>query len=443
MGKFLQDEGLQDADELTRRRFWVWLRKNLQHVKAKDRPKLANLPIWPDVRNNLCQLVELCEPPRAVVKVLGQVIRRPHHQVRQSGLIKRSSRSRMQIREVPTQEELEGWIRQRLPVFPIGGTADEGMKTDLDQFEADLTVLLKDRKVSRLLRDISAPLPALAKDGSIQKRSELLMPNQDIARLALPGRFVLANNARGAILDKLSASLNEPATEMLIAAFHEDPTNFKALQARLRTFLVRTKRDDDARRQVSTLPIIPVNGQGHEPDKLALKGSRADYWGAWKDKLSAEGLSQDDQKRYRDIGVMSATPTQETAQAFFNWLAVQNSSVIKQHVTCTLRHILHDNGPLAWAKTFTDISWIPVRNAGDIRLLPLQTALNKRGHVYLPDFPEIADKMIWADQRVSFVIDKVHGDYPSSIGKVQGSRHSITARYYWCSGAGHRSRQHP
>ena len=409
MGKFLQEGGLQDADELTRRRFWTWLRESQQHVKAKDRSKLANLPIWPDVKNDLYEILELCEPPRAVVKVLDWAIRRPHHQVRQSGLIKRGSKGRMQIRDAPTQEELEGWLRQRLLRFPIGDAADEDTKTKLGQFEVDLTVLLKDRKVGRLLRDISTPLPALAKDGSIQKRSELVMPNQDIARLALPGRFVLANNARGATLDKLSASLNEPTTEMLIAVFHEDPTNFGAVQARLRTFLALTKRGDDARQQVSRMPIIPVGGRGYAPDKLALKGSKGDYWGIWKVQLPARGLSQDSQKSYLDIGVTSATPTQGTSQAFFRWLGVQNPSVIKRHIACVLRHILEPtNGPPGWAKVFTDISWIPVRNADGIRLLPLQTALDKRKHIYLPDpLEKIVDEIIKVDQRVSFVIDSI------------------------------------
>ncbi len=73
-----------------------------------------------------------------------------------------------------------------------------------------------------------------------------------------------------------------------------------------------------ARNQVAAMAILPLDGRPRAPCDLAFMGRKADYWGLWKDRAPGTGLSQDDQRRYRDIGVTPATPsTSETSRAFF------------------------------------------------------------------------------------------------------------------------------
>ena len=406
MAKFLQEGELHNADEKTRHQFWLWLIKNKKDVNRQDRSKLADLPIWPDTRDKLRKLEELCEPRiPAVTEALGQTICRPHAQIHQSGLT--TNKGKTSIRTLPNPEELMEWLNQKLPKFPIDEVADATIKIELDQFEADLATLLKNRDIGKKLGEISFNLPALAKDNFIRIRKQLLSPNKDIALLALPGRFVLASSKRIEILDKLLASLSEPTPEMMIAAFSEGHTNYQALQARLKKFIELTEEDDTHRQQILEIPIIPVKGRGHAPKELAIKGAKVDYWQNWKTKIPAKGLSQNDQKRYLDIGVTSAAPTPETSRAFFSWLADQDKEIIESHMQCVLRHILHQNGPARWAHLFKDIPAIPVRSANDIRLVSLRTATNKRNPVFLPDWNKFADKIMEVDPTVFFAIDSI------------------------------------
>jgi len=135
------------------------------------------------------------------------------------------------------------------------------------------------------------------------------------------------------------------------------------------------------------------------------RGPQGDYWGAWKTRLSAKGLSQDDQRRYLAVGVTSAAPTPETSRAFFEWLAEQDAAVIEKHISCVLRHILHRSGPGNWAETFTDIPFIPARERDNVRLVSLRTA--RRRPVYLPDVRDIAEAIIKQDSGILLIIDRL------------------------------------
>lgn len=129
---------------------------------------------------------------------------------------------------------------------------------------------------------------------------------------------------------------------MLLSTFDKDRENFDALQARIHQFLALTEPSDSHRVQLAGMPILPVRGQPHAPQDLVFMGSKGDYWGAWKTRISGKGLSQDDQRRYRNVGLTSASPTRETSRAFLEWLSRQDAAVLEKHVGCVLRHILHE-----------------------------------------------------------------------------------------------------
>ena len=108
MAKFLEGGTLQTADEDTRRLFWQWLRQNERCVAAHERPKLADLPVWPDENGCLCRISDLCYPrSRRVGVVLAGSIRCPHEQVRRSKLVSAGGRARTSIRRVPTGDEID------------------------------------------------------------------------------------------------------------------------------------------------------------------------------------------------------------------------------------------------------------------------------------------------------------------------------------------------
>jgi len=309
MRAFLEGGTLGQADEATRLRFWQWLRKNARKVGSQELAKLADLAIWPDVDGMLRRLSELCEPrSQAVATRLADVIARPSAQVRRSGFIRLGGRRKTSVRRVPSVEELQAWLERRSRHFSIGSEADSETKTALDRLEADLVALLKDQSTGRQFQQISTSLPTLAQDGSIRWRSELVVPSKHVDQLALPGRFVLASGRRKAPLDRLSPPIGEPTIEILFRAFEEDAGNNYALHARLRSFLALTEKEDAMRQRLSQMSIIPLHGDLNPPSTLAFIGPRGDYWGDWKSRLSAKGLSQDTQNRIPSANAAKAKP---------------------------------------------------------------------------------------------------------------------------------------
>ena len=361
MAGFLESGKLHSADEATRKLFWTWLRWNERRITPRERPKLADIPIW----------------------------RKAH----------------MAIRRTATDREVMDWLNDRLTHFQMGVTRNARTSSALARFEADLATLLQDTGSARALKSADITLPALAQDCSIRERATLVMPSRAVERLALPSQFLLKHKRRAALLDHLSPVLTVPTVRMLLDAFAEDGGNFDALQARLQQFVSLTEPDDDYRTQLADVPIIPVHGRPFPPSRLAFTGPKGDYWGAWKTRLSGKGLSQEDQRRYRAAGVTSASPDKETSRAFFEWLSEQDESVLQRHVPCVLRHILHRDGPTHWAKIFTDIPFIPARGRDGVLLVSLRSA--QRRPVYLPDAEDVAQAIIQRDPAVSFVIDHV------------------------------------
>ena len=404
MAEFLESATVAQADEQTRRMFWKWLLLNGRYISRRDRPKLAELVVWPDENSSLCRISDLCEPRSGRVgTVLAGFIRRPHKEVRRSKLVSVGGRARTSIRRTPTEEEIAAWIDTQLASFEIGSQPDTAGSDELRRFENDVSILLGDRYIAPLLKAAASKLPALARNGAIQLRGELVFASRANVQLALPKRFLLMDRKRAGRLAKFSPALNGPTAEMLLEAFDEDSDNFSALQPRLREFLRITEPDEDERRELAGKHIIPVDGQSRAPRDLVFASNRGDYWGDWKTRTLTEGLSQNDQNRYRAAGVTSALPKPETSRAFFGWLATQDRDILGRHIPCVLRHFLHKNGPVHWARSFTDTPCIPARHRDGLRLVSVKFA--RRKPVYLSDAGDIEDAVIKNDSRVLLVID--------------------------------------
>lgn len=402
---FLASGSLHSADVETRRRFWDWLRRNPRCVSARLRPKLADLTIWPDENDDLCKLDQLCEPrSRRIATILGDSIRRPLDQLRRSKLVSIGRKTKTSIRSVPTNSEISNWLDRRMQTIGSDEAPSPAKVLSLRQFEGELAILLKNPSIASLLKSADVILPALAQDGSIGVRTELVVSGLGNEPLSLLGRFLLKDTRHVKLINRLSPTLNEPTAKMMLDTFKEDPLNFSALHPRLHHFLKITDHGDEDRCQLANLPIVPLNGQPARPLELAMAGKKGDYWGIWKTRIPVEGLSQDDQRRYRDVGVISSTPSGESSRAFFEWLSTQDEAILTRHISCVLRHILHHQGPVTWAQTFTDIPFIPVLSQRGKRLVSLRKA--RRSQVFLPD-TDIGSVVIQRDPNVMLAIDQV------------------------------------
>jgi hypothetical protein len=142
----------------------------------------------------------------------------------------------MSIRRIPTQDELQDWLAGQTGMFPLGEMASANVTAELERFEGDLAVLLKNQSIARTLKSTTIMLPALAQDGSIRPRPELVVPNKNIERLALPGVFLLESRSRAARSRQFVTNATPTSVEMLVTAFEEDSANFRALQPRLKQF---------------------------------------------------------------------------------------------------------------------------------------------------------------------------------------------------------------
>lgn len=405
MAKFLDTNQIDESDENTRRQFWAWLRANEKRIRPQERSRLVAMSIWPDANNELCKLTDLCDPrSRSVAEVLRESLHTPHEHVRRSKLTVVGKNRRSLIRRVPSKSELTDWLDSRIQSFPINEIATNEMVDALDRLESEVVILSKDQAAARALNTVDTTLPSLAEDGSIRWRNETILPDAAIRHFALPGRFMLRRNRYTSILQKLAPTLSGPTVNMLMSALEEDNVNFGALQARLSGLLALTKPGDE-RLVVGGMPIVPVGDAPFAPFDLAFTGTKGDYWGSWKTRLSAKGLSQDDQRRYLDIGVTAATPTtSEASREFFEWLSEQRQEILEPHIPCVLRHIRHQNGPQAWAESHTDIPFIPVRSQNGLRLVSLKMA--RYGRVYLEDLVEVAERVLNTDPRLLLVVDK-------------------------------------
>lgn len=406
MAKFLAGDTLRVASEDIRSQFWQWLCRNNRLVPARERSKLAGLAIWPDESGKLAKISELCSPrSRHVSSVLAESIRLPSKQVRNSKLVSVGNRAHTSIRSVPTDDEVADWLNVRLTQFVLGITPDAETIKALHRFEDDLIILTKDKAIFPMLKALGETIPALSQDGSLQSRTSLVKPGQKNDQLALPKRFLINERPKAAYLDKLSQALITPSASMILDALAEDSSNFSCLQPRLKQLLNITEQGTEERERLATLPIIPLDGRICEPSELAFIGNRGDYWGNWKKKLPGTGLSQDDQRRFREAGVTSGAPNAETSLAFFKWLSTQNEKTQNQHIPCVVRHILHREGPKDWVQDYTDIPFIPAKSRNGLRLVSLQTM--RKGSVYLSDAGDIGDTIISNDPRVLLVIERV------------------------------------
>ena len=406
--KFLESGLLEKTNEQTQKQFWRWLHKNENIIKRDDRGRLANLPIWPDVDGNFFKLNSLCEPrSERVADILGISIHRPHTQVRRSKLVGTGRRRKTSVRQTPTLEEIDGWrdIRRKPFISKRGEILDTEEIDNLIKLENDYALLLRNPAIARVLKQLDIRILSLAEDGTIQWRTELVIPSKTNKLLMLSGRFMLKFNRHAAALNQLSQALSKPTADMLLATFQEDAENDQALQARLKQFLA-LQPENQHRDKLAKMSILPADDRLRAPSELAFKGNRGDYWGAWKTPIPTKGLSQNDQKRYRDVGVTSSLPNSETSCAFFEWLSTRNVSVQTQHIPCVFRHILNEKGAMNWVDIFPDIPFIPVKTRDGVFLVSLSQV--HRGLVYLPDADDkIVSEIRERDTGIKIVINTI------------------------------------
>ena len=396
--KFLERANLSEADEKTRILFWQWFKSSWRSVKEKPKDpwmNLAILPIWPDKSGSLQTISTLCKPPRKrIASILEGSLKIPHPEVLKIGPVKRAKRGILRIRSRPTESEITDFLNRSLLDFPEDGALSDDERMRFHSHESDIAELAIDRTIRTYLRNTPENAIALSRSGYIRPVRELIRLNSDTVALHLLEEDIIDRKPN--ILDRIDCwrPRDFPSSEQILKTLKQDSSRYNALFQRLKAYLraARHEHKDDVKEDIINVECIPDGGRLYAPGVLAFTSGRADYWGAWKHRISGQGLSADIQQIYRDIGVLGGEPTPETSREFFKWLNSQKPRTIANHLACVIRHINHRRGPISWSEEYPDYPFIPIEANNDgVSLVSRSAATTQRSQVFIPDFDSLAE----------------------------------------------------
>jgi len=387
---FLEDSNLENSGEAIRKKFWQWIRKNWRSIPKKLWTRLAKLPIWPDQKGNLLPLSKLCYPKHSRARtILSEVLGIHSEEIFKLPIVKRKGRSKLKIRTQPSQDEISVYYRDHLSLFPHERALIENERIEFHDFEKNLVEISRDKDIAQKLKEFSPEALALNQEGYLLPCESLHRVNREIGRVQLLKEDLIYRPAKK--LDRIFPPRNQPALSAIVRALRQDPERIDTLPTRLDAYIKAMRREEEPTEVIEDIQCIPVNSNLHAPSELAFVGNKGDYWGFWKIKLSGRGLSAEIQELYRQVGVTSAEPKPPSSRQFFEWLNEQDDRFITLHIDCIVRHFSHSNGVLSWCFEYDDIPCLPVDYDNNIRLVPWKVAVNPRGQVFLPDFPELVE----------------------------------------------------
>ena len=175
---YLDRVKLQTASHEERRSFWTWLRKNWRTVKPrKTLVRIASLPVWPSADGDLVTLNSLCEPrSNRITSTMGNSIVRPSRELLRTGMVSRTGRGHLTIRNTPSLEELGLFMAERLDQFPRERALTTNERQEFSKLENDLAALASSaprlrKDLARLSKDYGV---ALDKAGHLRDPGELV-----------------------------------------------------------------------------------------------------------------------------------------------------------------------------------------------------------------------------------------------------------------------------
>ena len=397
---YLDKARLEDASPEDRKSFWLWLKENWKGISRDTLRRVASLPVWPGTDEQLLPLDALCEPKLArISSIMGNAINRPSPEVRKSGLVRKGNKAGLRLRTVPSNNEIECFLRMRINTLPRERALALEERRKFHKFEADLAILTSVPKLKTIIADLSLQYSVgLTRHGYIKTPGELIREDGRLAQLHLPMRYVI--NRPKKTLDSIDGwtPLSTPRAFQIVNALEEDGSRVTTHVPRLQEYIKQAKLENIEPVGLLDVPCIPVNETLFAPSRLAIRGQR-DFWGDWKIFIPLSGISSEVQQIYKRVGVVGGEPTDTNSKCFFQWLTGNLllggiNAVATKHVDQILRHIEHKHGPRAWADEYPAIPFIPVEAIRQgIRLVTKAEATNRSTRVVIPDFEPLAEQL--------------------------------------------------
>ena len=392
---YLDDAQLETASLAKRKSFWTWLRNNWRIVKNRQTlVRTADLPVWPSSCGQFLPLEGMCHPRNSrVASIMGDAIIRPSAEILRTGIVSTNSRGRLTFRNMLSYQEIKEFLSERINRFPRERQLTPTERREFHKLEKDLTSLAtSNKRLGSYLRVLAEESGlALDKDGNLRDPGELLRQDATLRRLHLLNRHII--DRPNSILDRINGwkPLTAPSTHQIIDTLRKDGARLDAHVPRLQEYVRQSKREDIDPVDLLAVPCIPVEGQLHSPNQIALRRSR-NFWGDWKIHVPVTDINPETQRLYRLVGVVGGTPNPTNSRKFFRWLASQDADVVVRHTDQVLRHINHKFGPRAWSREFPRVPFIMVeQDGGRIRLVTWADATKSRSKVVIPDFEELEE----------------------------------------------------
>ena len=392
---YLDNGQLETASLAERKSFCTWLHSNWKKVKRRQTlARIADLPVWPSSDDNMLPLDSLCEPRNTrVASIMGDVLVRPSRQLLRSGLVSWRGRGRLVFRNVPSFQEFEKLLSERIDRLPRERELTSDEQREFHKLENDLAALSSSTpQLKKYLGELAKEYSiALDKNGRLRDPGELVRDEGDLRRLHLLGGHIIDRTY--SILERIDGwkTRGAPSTAQIVDTLREDGVRIGAHVPRLREYVRQSRREGTEPGGLLDIPCIPVEGELRSPRQIALRGSH-NFWGDWKKDVPLADINAETQRLYRRVGVVGGTPSPNSSRQFFQWIASQQTDVIVRHTAQILRHINHESGPHAWSDSSPQIPFIMVEdNGGKVQLVTKADATKSRSKVVIPDFEELEE----------------------------------------------------
>ena len=394
LDNYLDRVQLETASLAERKSFWVWLHSNWRNVKRQTLLQITNLPVWPGSNGKLLPLDSLCEPRiTRIASIMSEAIVRPSRQLLRAGLVSRTDRGRLALRNVPTREEFEEFISWRMEKFSRERQLTPNERREFHKLEKDLATLVASTpRLREYMGELSEEYGvALDKGGNLRDPNDLVRDEGLLQRLHLLDEYII-DRPKGN-LDRIDGwgPKASPSTDQIVDTLREDGARHDAHVPRLQEYVRQAKREGIKPITLVDLPCIPVEGELRSPSQIALRGRR-NFWGDWKIHMHVTDVNPEVQRLCRSVGVVGGEPESTSSRKFFQWLASQHAAVVTKHTDQVLRHINHKSGPGTWSDEFPQVPFIPVESdGGSVRLVTKADATKSRSRVVIPDFEQLEE----------------------------------------------------
>ena len=320
---YLDRTELRTASLADRESFWNWLSGDWRNVKKPTLMRLATLPVWPGSNGCLLTLDSLCEPRNArISSIMDDAIVTPSADLLKSGIVGKTGRGRLSLRNVPTQEECEQFLSKQIEAFPRQRMLTQDEQSEFHRLENHLAILATSTPDSKEhLAELSEQYGvALSKDGRLRLPNELVRGDRKLQGLHLLDRHLIDRASE--ILDGITgwAPQTNPSSAQIMDTLREDGVRYDAHVPRLREYVKQSRCEGIPPIGLTGLSCIPVNGELRSPDQIALRGRR-NFWGEWKFEIGVKDINPEVQRLYRAAGVVGGEPDSISSRRFFQWLA--------------------------------------------------------------------------------------------------------------------------